>query len=274
MKVFYSILSTSIRSIANEQLSIGLIMCDSAKTYFHFSADKLNLVRKLYSEPAFLMVKSYLEGLEADIAKSTNSDLRNLTQANLNYLSDYCNNLITFSKPAVIDVALAADTFEMLFEKFVFKYEKNSSNRLKVRNRDIEHIKNNLYPKIETHVNLNTFITQKEAPNLIIPKVKVDFIGRNGIPVVGEAINFEATTNRISNQLSRFVSLIKAFELDNEKGKYFVIGNEPVKNEFPEQHATWASLVRSNLVEFVSVNDMECVADYMSVHNVHPFFEG
>ena len=274
MKVFYSILYTTIRPIAKEQLSIGLFMSDTVNSYFHYSHEKLSLTRKLLSENSYNLLKGYLEGLLADITpKSSNSELGSLTSNYLDYLSVYSNNLITFSKPAVIDIELNQDNFEKLFEKFVFNYDKHLLIAKNVKNTPIECVKRELYPKIEEHVNLNTFLTQKEVPSLIIPKVKVNFIGRNDIPVAGEAINFESTSNLISNQLSRFISLIKAFEMDKEKGKYFILGNEPSQTDFPEQHLTWEHLLSSKLVDFVSLNEMEKVSDYMSEHNVRPFFE-
>jgi hypothetical protein len=274
MKAFYSILNTSIRPIAKEQLSIGLFMSDSVRSYFHYSHEKLYLTRKLLSNNSFNLLKGYLEGLREDIyKKSPEEGLSGVSPDYFNYLSVYNNNLITFSKPTPINIELSQDNFEKLFEKFVFNYEKYLVVEHQVKKSSLDLMRKELYPKIERHVNLNRTFTPKEIPSLIIPKVKVNFIGRNDKPVAGETINFEVGSNALSNQLSHFISLIKAFELEKEKGKYYVIGDEPSKTQFPEQHSTWKHLVSSKLVDFVPVNEVEKISNYISRHKVRPFIQ-
>jgi hypothetical protein len=270
MKVFYSILYASIKPIANEQLSIGFFMSDSSKTFFHFSNEKINFSKKLLSASAFNMLKNYLEGLDREFnSKSNNGDDR-IIPLDFNYLSNYSNNIVSFSKPTPINIELSQNSFEKLFEKFVFRYEKRIREE-KGKTNAFSIVKKELYPKIENHVNLDKTLTQLDVPSLIIPKVKVNFIGRNERPVAGDAINFEAGTNALTNQISHFISLIKAFELEKKTGKYFVIGNEPSKIEFPEQHSTWEHFMDSKIVEFVPLNEMDKISEYMDIHNVQPF---
>lgn len=273
MNVFYSILYTSIRPIAKEQLSIGLFVSDSQRTFFHFSSEKLNLTRRLLSDNSFHLLKGYLEGLRKDIEKRGEAKgFTNISPEYFNYLSNYSNNLISFSKPTQINIELDQIIFEKLFEKFVFSYEKALPDQILKKN-PLDYIKKHLYPKIESRVNLNQVLTPKEIPSLIIPKVKVNFIGQNNRPVAGDALNFEASSYTLSNQISHFISLIKAFELEQKVGKYFILGEEPSKRDFPEQHSTWKHITDSGLIEFVPSNEIETVSDYMNKHNVRPFVE-
>jgi hypothetical protein len=192
MKTFYSILYTTIRPIANEQLSIGLFMSDSKKSYFHFSNEKVNFTKRLLTPSSFNLLKNYLEGLKIDIQKDENErGFSNFSPEYFNYLASYSNNLISFSKPTPINIELNKESFEKLFEKFVFNYEHNLVDHT-VKNQTIEFIKKSFYPQIKKRVNINQTLTPNELPNLIIPKVKVDFIGKNDSPVAGGAVNFEA----------------------------------------------------------------------------------
>ena len=275
MKAFYSILYTSVRPIAKEQLSIGFFMFDGTKSFFHFSNEKVNLTKRLLTESSFVMLKNYLEGLRRDIQISGHEKgFSNISPDYFNYLSNYSNNLISFSKPTSIDVELSQDNFEKLFEKFVFNYEKiQTIQEHQNKGFSLEFARKQLYPKIKERVNLNQVLTPKEVPHLVIPKVKVDFIGKNDSPVAGGAINFESGIGSLSNNISHFVTLISALHKGKKDGQYYLIGEEPKKKEFPEQHATWKQVHQSNLIDFVPLNEIEKVSTYMNKHKVKPFLK-
>ncbi|MBI3234220.1 MAG: hypothetical protein HYZ42_09295 [Bacteroidetes bacterium] len=266
MSVFYSIVYITIKPIANEQLSIGLFLSDGEKNNFHYSQDKLNLTRRLLSPQAFEMVKQCIDGFSQDI-NSGAGNFKNSTESYFNYLADYNNNLITFSKPAGIKLAANKEVFKMLFEKFVFTYkEEVVANMVKTTPHSV--VKKALYPRIKDRVNINQQLTPKEIPGLLVPKLKVNFIGRNDIPVAGEVIDFEASVSSISNNIGHFTTLINA--LDGQRGKYFLIGSEPSK-QLPEQHSAWSQVKHSRTIQFVPLDEMEEVSDYMVNHHVKPF---
>jgi hypothetical protein len=146
MKVFYSILYVSIKPIVKEQLSIGLLLSNGTECMFHYSTDKLNLTRKLMVDDSFTMIKSYIEGFSADINGKQQSFKVNGPDY-LNYLSNYNNNLISFSKPTAINVELNKLNFKTLFEKFVFNY-KEESVAYQIKDTPLSFVKEELYPLI------------------------------------------------------------------------------------------------------------------------------
>ncbi len=86
-----------------------------------------------------------------------------------------------------------------------------------------------LFPRIEKQVNLNFTVTSDDFENLFAP-IEVDFIGINGVPVAGQNIDFEKKHYFLENDVTRFVSLTKAIELDvKDAGKYYILGREPQK---------------------------------------------
>ena len=275
MKTFYSIVTVPIRPSSQEQLNIGLLLVDDRNLLFKFSAKKLEFIKKLLPETSFNLLKSYVFGL----MEKLNSDdekmrLKFSKTEFVSYLSNYNSNLLTFSKPTPIELDVTDQNFRALFEKFIFLYEMDVlQDTLKESVTLKEQLKASLYPRIRERVNLNQTITTKEVPTLLVPSVKVNFIGQNNLPVAGQGVDFESSASSITNSISRLISLIKAFDMEGKKGQYYIIGKEPDKAVFAEQHSNWQHIRGSGLIEFVDVNEMEKIATYVEQHNVRPFVE-
>jgi hypothetical protein len=274
MKSFYSILQIPIRPAGQEQLNIGLLFVGDGQSYFKFSNKKLEFIKKLIPSGSHNLLRSYLFGLsekmkvdnEAPQSKFRNPDF-------VSYLSNYNNNLLVFSKPVAIDLEVNEKNYQTLFEKFVFSFDEDAEVTIGLTPVSLQHqLKTNLYPKIKLRVNLDKTLTTKEIPSLLVPSVKVNFIGQNYIQVAGQGVDFEMSPEKITNSVSRLISLIKAFELDTaKKGKYFIIGKEPDKSKFDEQHRNWEHIKTSGLIEFVDINETESISEYVEKHNVRPF---
>lgn len=281
MKSFYSILTVPLRPSSQEQLNIGLLMVDDHQLLFRFSDKKLNFIKKLLPETSFSLLKSYVLGLSEKLSTNKDDVMREKFSKTefVSYLSNYNSNLLTFSIPTPIELEITDQLFRTLFEKFVFSYEADltqygitesveliESVTIKTR------LMRDLFPTIRKRVNLNQTITTKEVPSLLVPSIKIDFIGRNNIPVAGQGVDFETNLSSITNNISKLISLIKAFDMEGQKGQYFVIGKEPEK-QFAEQHDNWQRIRQSGLIEFVDVNDMQQITDYIEGHDVRPFIE-
>ena len=267
MKIFYSILYVSIKPVVDERLSVGLFLSDGNSAFFHYSTEKLNLARKLMRDESFEMIRNYLDGLNQDI-NGTDKHFKNISASYFNYLSDYNNNIISFSKPTSIDIEFEEEIFKKLFEKFVFKY-KNEIIPFVHKATPLSIVKEDLYPSIKNRVNIDKTLTPKEIPTLLVPRIKVDFIGINDYPVAGDIIDFNAGITSISNNIGHFTTLINA--LEGRNGKYYIIGEEPNRTLFPEQYYTWSQIHNSKSIEFVPLNEIETVSKYMEDHHVKPF---
>lgn len=273
MKSFYSILTVPIRPSSQEQLNIGLLMVNSSTLLFKFSAKKLDFIKKLVPENSFNLLKSYVFGL----AEKLNSmdDTMRLKFGKIDfvsYLSNYNSNLVTFSKPTPIELDVTDYNFRTLFEKFIFTYGIAVSQDSETESATIKNqLKINLYPRIKDRVNLNHTITTKEVPTLLVPSIKVNFIGQNNIPVAGQGVDFEGTASAITNNVSKLINLIKAFEMGGKQGQYFVIGREPDKRIFSNQHDNWQHIRSSGLIEFVDMDELQRITAYIEQHDVKPF---
>lgn len=281
MNATYSILYLPINAIHDEKLSIGILMSAGDKHIFKFSSEKLQAIKGIVKNERMNITKSYLNSLEKDInfndeCRLFNQDLSDnkkwINKEYLSYLSKYSTNIIQFSTPKNIDIPLNEENFKWLFEKYVYEFETDKHNDI-VEMIDFQYkIKSNLYPAIEKNVNIDITIYPDDLENLFIP-IEVNFLGVNGVPVAGQTFDFEKKHHYLENDVSRYVSLTKALELEKEqKGKYYVIGKEPqYKNQ--KNHDMWKHIRDSDFLEFIDIDEYGIIEDYIKSNDVKPYFE-
>lgn len=277
MKTTYSILYVTLNATLNERISIGLLMTNGIEHYFKFSSEKLFAIKSMIDDERYNMVKAYLKSLEKEIGVGKNAlqepnqpKTNWINEGYLSYLSQYSNNIIQFASPKTIDIALDLSNFKKVFEKYIAKIveDKNAREDLDVH----AIVKSILFPKIALNVNLEKTITSNDFKHLFVP-IAIDFIGKNGIPVAGQTIDFEKKSYYLENDVTRFVSLTKAIELQgNPKGKYYILGREPQQNKDKEHHL-WTQIRASKFLEFVDIEEVGIVEEYITNNNVQPFFE-
>lgn len=282
MKTIYSILYVPINATLDEKVSIGLIMSDGIQNYFKFSYPKLQAIKSLLNNESYNILKTYLRSLEKEINKeienennlltvSINSKAKWVNSSYIAYLSNYSNNLLQFSEPKHIDVLLDYNIYKRFFEKYIFQYDKIVSTTAEPT--VFHKVKTKLYPKITGKVNIDKTLTSDDFANLFAP-VEVNFIGLNGVPVAGQAIDFEKKHYFLENDVTRFVSLTKALELSGQpNGKYFVIGREPKVSKKDKNHMMWTQIRDTKFLEFVDIDEVGIVEDYIDNNHVSPFFK-
>lgn len=282
MKTLFSILYVPISTTLDEKVSIGLIMFNGEQHFFKYSASKLLAIKGLLDSESNTILKTYLRTLEREINNDEDNvdelfKVGNAPKANwvnssyISYLSKYSNNLIQFSEAKTIDIELSNSNFKKVFEKYIFQYDEPI---VVGESFDVyKKVKSKLYPNIVGKVNVDITITPNDFKNLIAP-VEVNFIGVNGVPVAGQAINFEKQHYNLENDVTRFVALTKALELDGQKdGKYFVLGREPKVNHNDKNHLMWEQIRDSDFLEFVDIDEIGIVEEYINDKNVTPFFK-
>ena len=278
MKTIYSILYVNLNTTLNERVSIGVLVSDGSKNYFKFSSDKLSAFKGILNNERYGLVKSYLKSIDKEIVSDNIVDSDKLfikrdfksDWINESYLSRYSNNIIQFSEPKTIDVDLNDNTFKRIFEKYIFKFSEDANVQPEFNVHSI--VKKQLFPKIQKRVNIEKTLTSDDFENLFAP-IDIDFIGVNGIPVAGQTIDFEKSHYYLENDVTRFVSLTKAIELEGDsRGKYFVLGREPQKR-VNKNHLLWEHIRDTEFLEFVDISEVGIIEDYIQKNNVRPFFD-
>lgn len=270
MKTFYSILYCTIRPNLDERISIGLFMANDRECYFHYSKDKLNIIRDLLSADAFQLLKSNLKAIES-LAINCQTDQLNvykgksfLAEGYFNYLSVYANNLLTYSKPIEINIELNQVRFDQLFEKFVYRLvlsHKDKGNR-------IEDTRKRLSNSIKDHVNFDIELTANDIKGLIVP-ARVSFIGQNDVKVAGEMNDFSKSINFLKQQVNAHLYLVDKIMDNHKDAKFFFIGDEPSKS-LKENHEIWKSIKEFKTLDLVPTKEVEKVEEYMITHQVEP----
>jgi hypothetical protein len=278
MKTIYSILSITLNTALEERISIGTLMSNGTESMFKFSSEKLLAIKSLLSSEKYNLVKNYLKSLENDIHDISLEKINTISQKNvewtqfgyLSYLSNYASNLVQYSEPKIIDIEFTQNNFKRLFEKYIFTYAQDaeySTSQLIV-----EQVKGNLYPKINTRVNLDITLDSSNFENLFAP-IEVNFLGINGVPVAGQTIDFSKKHYFLENDVTRFVALTKVIELaENKRGQFYVLGREP-ENSDVKNHQLWEQIRDSDILEFVDADETGIVEEYMESHDVRPYFK-
>jgi hypothetical protein len=281
MKTLLSILYVPISATLDEKVSIGLIMSNGEHQIFKYSQTKLTAIKGLLDNESNNILKSYLKSLEKEINVVTDcgnelfsiemkSKANWVSNSYISYLSKYSNNLLQFSEPKFIDVPLSEVTFKKVFEKYIFQYDEEITTRLFTN--VFEKVRTKLYPNIEGKVNIDRTLTSFDFENLFAP-VEVNFIGVNGVPVAGQTFDFEKKHYFLENDVTRFISLTKALELEGKKdGKYFILGREPAKS-YDKNHLMWEQIRDSDFLDFVDIDEVGIVEEYIDKNHVIPFFK-
>lgn len=280
MKTFFSIIYIPLNSNLQEKISIGLVMSNSEQSIFKVSNPKMQIIKGLISSNKFSILKNYFNNIINEIEPKIDefklnikSDISNnwLNESYFNYLNRYSNNLVVYSEPRNIDTNVTLESFKSIFNKYVFEYDEEINV---IKNEDIlSQVKTRLFTKIEDRVNLNVTVSSNDFNELLTP-VDVNFIGKNGVIVAGQTIDFVKRMYNLENDLTRYISFTKAVDYScAKKGKYFLVGQEPNKVENSANHRTWKNVKESHLVEYVDLSETEKIKDYIVSKGVSPFFD-
>ena len=272
----------TLNASLKEKVSIGLIMSNGEKTKFQISEAKLSVLKQLLPKENYNVLKSYFKSIKTEIDKSLNynqeydlnikTEISNnwISREYINYLHRYSNNLVKFSEAKKIDIPLNNSAFEVLFSKYVF--EKEDENTLEKHREDIfEIVRENLYPRIKSNVNIDSVVNPMDFKELISP-VNINFLGKNGEIVSGQTIDFSKRYVDLERDLTKYISFTKAVDYEKGGGHYFLVGNEPQKKN-NKNHAIWKHIFESHIVDYVDVKETELIQEYVKSKGVQPYFD-
>lgn len=281
MKTFFSIIYLPLNSNLQEKISIGLVMSNGEQSIFKVSNPKMQIIKGLVSSNKFSILKNYFSNIINEIEPKIDefklnikSDVSNnwLNQSYFSYLNRYSNNLVIYSEPRKIEKDVTLEIFKQLFNKYVFEYEEEI-NLINKSEDILSKVKTSLFSKIEDRVNLNVTVDSNDFNELLTP-VDVNFLGKNGVIVAGQTIDFVKRLYNLENDLTRYISFTKAVDYSSsKKGKYFLVGQEPNKIENPANHRTWKHVRESHLVEYIDLSETEKIKHYIVDKGVTPYFD-
>ncbi len=278
MKSFYATISVSSMAHQGERFNIGLFISEGENVFFHYSAQKLKIISKLFSKSALELIRSSLQSIKQSVNEFDNKaesktellpvekDFKHLSASYFEYLSRYNNNLIQFSKPKEIDLKVNKSIFQKLFQKFIYQNENF------VVSDPVESPFTKEYDKFltsaSTYVNTNFQVTRDYISSLITPK-KVDMFGKNGSYNLAHSIDFNTKLQTLKHKLDYFMYLALSAELAEDKhAKCFVLGEEPDKNS--KNHSIWNNVRDLNEITYVPFDERERIIEHFRKEGVAP----
>lgn len=109
-KIKYSIIYGVIRPEISERLSIGLVIITKSRVSVRYSEKKLKVFESLLSKSEYELMGKIVRSL---VRKQT------INGGNINYLSRYSNNMITFSPLQTIDLEPSQKNEDWLYRNYV-----------------------------------------------------------------------------------------------------------------------------------------------------------
>lgn len=139
MNNYYSILFAVTNPTIDEKIGVALLFTNGEDVLFDYSKKKLKIIKKLLPKPAFKLLKSNLLSIKKHFTKHDSEIVAEpnvvyqakklkLQYSYLQYLSRYCNNLLTFREPTSIELELTEENFKWLYEDKVYKKQKIKKN--------------------------------------------------------------------------------------------------------------------------------------------------
>jgi hypothetical protein len=291
MESFYAIVYCQIRAVADEKVSLGLLLRSGNNVTFKYSHDKLTIIKELLPDPAYRLLKAGLRNMEdffVDYKESNSQSLQEnslfgdllgksvepprFTNASyISYLNTYASNLLTFSKPFMLSVnPIDDDTYNILYQKFIYESDQIIEHGTTI----YERVKKKVNPAIRSYVNLDIELTSEELQNLVVP-TRVWFIGQNKVDVTGEIFDFEKKTYFLENEITKHLNLIHTLqEKPGTKGSgtHFLVGKEPPK-KLRVNHSIWNNIRNLKYVRFIPTAELDSINEYIIKHRVSPFIK-
>ncbi len=277
MKAFYSIVSINTKPEINERLSIGMLLSTKNTLYFHYSKTKLSVIQKLIDKSTYKATLEYLKLIEKSFTANANINYSNssldlkvenkytkiFSEQYILYLSKYSNNLVSFSKPKILDIEVSEDIFKQLFSKLIDNY---TSEHIYKQEGQVDRFKKEFFSKAEQYFNIEQEIDSSIYSGLFTP-VKLDLMGKNEIEVFGQTIDFDKPLRTLEFNIGTLLQINKAIP----KSKQFVLGFEPDKI-LEVNHKIWNNVRKYQGFEYVDISESGKIMEYAIDHGVKPLF--
>ncbi|WP_017259096.1 hypothetical protein [Pedobacter arcticus] len=217
MKSFYSIVRFINNSLSNENLAVGMIVISGKDVFYKFSAEKVNLVKRINPLNVSLLeytldkIKSFIDD-EIVSNKALFSDLT----FNVDYLerlSIYNNGFLKFDKPSGINMSFDKAGFDDFFKRYI---ELNIDVPAKpVIDRSFSNAISKAFSEpLKNKIDINYKMKKGMIPNLFFD-YKLDGIGINGVIYTVKSIdlNAEPPIDRLNTQVTDLESLNHRIDL-------------------------------------------------------------
>jgi hypothetical protein len=272
MKNFYSLLKLSPNIATEDSVAIGMLLFDGEKFRYYFSDKKKRLANKLLDDKNVnlnFIVNQVIE--KCNSINSVKEEIKLFYKAEklsdlsyFDYLSNYSNGLIQFSKPKGLYEEINDSAFEKLIN-FLFKEPVHEC--LTVASsfdffRSIEIVERKLINKVDKKVHTHYKFKPEVFPSIYFP-YEMDCIGLNGSLIGAKSLSFDKSLQLIDKDISHYFTLISSLTSRYNKSlkdnNFYLISEEPEKVGSKE-HRLWESVRCNELISVIHPEESDEVA--------------
>jgi hypothetical protein len=284
MKNFYSILKLSPNIATGDSVAIGLLLFDGVKFRYYFSDKKKRVANSLLDDKNIHI--NFIINQIIEKCNSINLDKEELKIfykfdkltdiAYFDYLSNYANGLLQFSKPNVLYDSVTDAHFEklinVLFKESLHKVSMIADNNFTL-SRDI--IARKLINKVDKKVHTHFKFKPEIFPSIYFP-YEMDCIGLNGSLIGAKSLSFDKSLQLIDKDMSHYFALISSLTSKYNKSlkdnNFYLISEEPKKISSKE-HKLWESVRYNELISVIHPEESNQVAELIIEKKASTFLD-
>ncbi|MGO3262797.1 hypothetical protein [Mesonia sp.] len=210
MKTFLSILSIKTNNFSNEKIVVGLLAVSANQVFYAYSKDKLKVLNKIsHQDNLSNFAESILNQIKKKIDKTNKENFSFQESLSLkkelfseeyfNYLSNYNNGILNFSKPYEINYLFSTLDFEKYYKNFVGALVEPENKEIKLTLH--KKIKPYFDKKgLEEKADLNYTLHSANFKG-VLQDCQIPLITKNGNINALQAIDFNMHPNTITHHL-------------------------------------------------------------------------
>lgn len=284
MNSFYSILKLSPNIATEDSVAIGMLLFDGKKFRTYFSDKKKRLANNLLDDKNVNV--NFIVNQIIEKCNTVNSDKEELKLfykfdklseiSYFDYLSNYSNGIIQFSKPKPLYEEMNDIAFEklinFLFNEPLYRNYLVASSELSLYPNVVERkLINKVDKKVHTHYRF-----KPEVFPSIYFSYEMDCIGLNGSLIGAKSLPFDKSAQSLDKNISHYFTLISSLTSKYNKSlkdnNFYLISEEPEKIGSKE-HKLWESVRYNELISVIHPEESNIVADKIIEKKAAKFLE-
>jgi hypothetical protein len=231
-------ISVRLNHFTDDTVTVGLLAFNESVRFYDFSYDKLGIAKSILDRNSGSYLENALKSMKAIFLEENNKNEiafpnKILSEKYIDYLSKYSNGIVKIGEPKGFALDLNEESFLKAFKAFVGSVPGKISPHVpsSLRNEMRNLLKNEAFNKVDVLYNIKPSIISG-----IYASHKLDFIGINGSPYAGLAVDFTKDESEVDKTILTFRSIAiglasKAKDHGMKSGKYDLYFNEPDSKE-------------------------------------------
>lgn len=198
MTSFFSIISTQTNSFSGENIAVGLVFVTPEKVFFKYAPSKLTWLKKLnlgeeISDLAETGLKNIEKAVKEHNEKGPSLFKSIFSKEYFDYLNQYANGAIVFSKPEALPISVNKQVFNEYFEKMIGlpPFEEKKINVFQQKVKKIFKAQN-----ADSFADINLILKVNQIEG-ILKDTRIPLITKNGSVKAIEVLDFTQTKENI-----------------------------------------------------------------------------